>query len=48
MALNWYVNDYLLVKGQFAISYKLDKTNVFTDPESAKYGDGVTAFLRES
>ena len=46
LALNWYVNDYLLVKGQFAISYKLDKTKVFTDPESAKYGDGVTAFLR--
>ena len=46
LALNWYVNDYLLVIGQFAISYKLDKTKVFTDPESAKYGDGVTAFLR--
>lgn len=46
LALNWYVNDYWLVKGQFAISYKLDKSEVFTDPESAKYKDSATAFLR--
>ncbi|WP_233556968.1 SusC/RagA family TonB-linked outer membrane protein [Odoribacter sp. AF15-53] len=46
LSMNWYVNDYLLVKGQFAISYKQDKTNVFTDPESAKYGTGLTAFLK--
>ncbi len=38
LALNWYINDYLLIKGQFAVSYKDSHTDKFTDPESGTYG----------
>ena len=37
LSLNWYVNHYWLVKGQFALSSKVDDTSVFTDPESTTY-----------
>ncbi|WP_294139416.1 SusC/RagA family TonB-linked outer membrane protein [uncultured Sanguibacteroides sp.] len=38
LSLNWYVNDYLLIKGQLAITTKEANTSAFTDPLSGTYG----------
>lgn len=43
LTLNWFLNDYMLVKGQFAVSYRENSSDDFTDPASSKYGTGMAA-----
>lgn len=34
LSANWYINDYLQIKGQFTITKTTDKSDKFTDPQS--------------
>ena len=40
LSLNWYINDYLLIKGQLALTLKEANTSSFTDPLSGTYSRG--------
>ncbi len=39
LGINWYVNDYLQVKGQFSITYQNDNSDIFIDPRSKRGGN---------
>ena len=48
LSLNWYLNDYLTVKGQFSITKKYASSEKFYDPLSSKvsvYGESDDAYL---
>ena len=48
LSLNWYLNDYLTVKGQFSITKKYASSEKFYDPLSSKVsvaGDSDDAYL---
>ncbi|MDR0766144.1 MAG: SusC/RagA family TonB-linked outer membrane protein [Odoribacteraceae bacterium] len=47
LSLNWYLNNYLFIKGQVAMSYKDAWGKVFTDPASSVYSRG-DLFLKGS
>ncbi len=38
LSLNWYIDSYLLIKGQLAVSTKNANTSNFIDPNSGTYG----------
>ena len=48
LSLNWYLNDYLTVKGQFSVTKKYASSEKFYDPLSSKvsvYGESDDAYL---
>jgi TonB-linked SusC/RagA family outer membrane protein len=39
LSLNWYLTQHLLLKGQYAVTYKDSHTNAYTDPASTMYSN---------
>lgn len=46
IGINWYLNDAILLKGQFSLSKKITKSNRFKDPDDSSYSESLAKEYR--